>query len=168
MEPSPRERSIAEIIAEFSQSHAAARSRWARYAEDVHPELRGPGMIILQTILRRGPVTATGLSGMLNMDKAFISRQVAQLRALGLVETQEAEADRRVTLLTGSPEAHRAVENLQRRSAEEYHARFAEWSSEELALLQTMLHRFNTSAQDSEFDGPAKRCARSESSQSDS
>ena len=52
-----REEVISEIISEFSQSFAAARTRWTRFAEEVHPELRGPGMMILQTILRRGPVT---------------------------------------------------------------------------------------------------------------
>ena len=45
-----REEVISEIISEFSQSFAAARTRWTRFAEEVHPELRGPGMMILQTI----------------------------------------------------------------------------------------------------------------------
>ena len=84
MSDSQRESAIPEIIAEFSQVFAAAKSRWARYAEEVHPELRGPGMMILQTILRRGPITATGLGSMLDMDKAMVSRQVAKLRGLGL------------------------------------------------------------------------------------
>ena len=125
---------------------AFARTRWARFAEEVHPELRVPGMMILQTILRRGPITATGVSGLLDMDKAMVSRQVAKLRSLGLIDAEGAESDRRATLLTASPAAHSAVDELQARIAEDYRARFAEWSSEELATLQGLLHRFNAMA----------------------
>lgn len=151
---------IPEIIAEFSQVFAAAKSRWARYAEEVHPELRGPGMMILQTILRKGPITATGLGGMLDMDKAMVSRQVTKLRGLGLVDAQEAESDRRVILLTASAAAHEAVEVLQARTAEEYSARFTDWSDEDLAQLQGLLHRFNAVSDELRGDGPARRCAR--------
>lgn len=160
MSDSQRESAIPEIIAEFSQVFAAAKSRWARYAEEVHPELRGPGMMILQTILRRGPITATGLGSMLDMDKAMVSRQVAKLRGLGLVDAKEAESDRRVTLLTASPAAQAAIEELQARTAEEYSARFAEWSDKDLAELHRLLHRFNATADELRGDGPARRCAR--------
>lgn len=160
MSDSHRESAIPEIIAEFSQVFAAARSRWARYAEEVHPELRGPGMMILQTILRKGPVTATGLGGLLDMDKAMVSRQVTKLRALGLVDAREAETDRRVILLTASSAAQSAVEDLQAKTAEEYSARFADWSDEDLAELHRLLHRFNAAAEELRGDGPARRCAR--------
>ncbi len=160
MESSPRDDTIAEIVSEFSQLFAVARSRWAKFAEEVHPELRGPGMIILQTILRRGPVTATGISGLLGMDKAFVSRQVTKLRTLGLIDAVEAENDRRVTLLTASEAAQHAVEELQRRSGEDYRVQFTEWSTEDLTQLQVLLHRYNTNSQDANFDGPAQRCAK--------
>lgn len=162
MEPRRSEEVIPEIIAEFSQVFAAAKRRWARYAEEVHPDLRGGGMMVLQTILRKGPVTATGLAGMLDLDKAVVSRQVAKLRALGLVEAKEAESDRRVMLLTASEKAQAAIEDLQARTAEDYRARFASWSDAELEQLQGMLHRFNATAEDLRPEGPARRCAREE------
>lgn len=160
MESTSRDEVIPEIMAEFSQIFAAAKTRWAKNAEAVHPELGGPGMMILQTILRRGPVTATGLSGMLHMDKALISRHLTKLRALGLVHAEEAESDRRVTLLTASAEAERTVDELKRRSAEDYRARFGGWSLEEVAQFRALLHRFNAADEDPRHDGPAKRCAR--------
>ena len=143
-----REEVISEIISEFSQSFAAARTRWTRFAEEVHPELRGPGMMILQTILRRGPVTATGLGSILDMDKAMVSRQVTKLRSLGLVDAKEAESDRRVILLTASETAHSAIEGMQARISADYLVRFAEWSEDELAQLQMLMHRFNATAED--------------------
>lgn len=155
-----REEVISEIISEFSQSFAAARTRWTRFAEEVHPELRGPGMMLLQTILRRGPVTATGLGSILDMDKAMVSRQVTKLRALGLVDAKEAESDRRVILLTASEAAHSAIEGIQTRISADYLVRFADWSEDELAQLQQLMHRFNATAEDARGVGPATRCAR--------
>lgn len=158
-----RDEMIPDIISEFSQVFAAARSRWARYAEEIHPELRGPGLMILQTIIRRGPITATGLGGLLDMDKAMISRQLARLREFGLVEARAAESDKRVTLLTASAKANAAVEIMHARTAEEHSVRFGDWSDEDLAGLQSMLHRFNASAEVLRGSGPASRCAREES-----
>lgn len=151
---------IPEIIAEFSEVFAFARTRWARYAEEVHPELKGVGMMILQTILRKGPVTATGLGQMLDMDKAVVSRQVAKLRDLGLIEAEAAEEDRRVVLLTGSDRARGALDELHAQTALAYQERFAGWSDTELDTLRTLLRRFNQAAEGLRPDGPAVRCAR--------
>lgn len=160
MSDSAREEVVAGIISEFSQSFATARTRWTRYAEDVHPDLGSPGMMLLQTILRRGPITATGLGSILDMDKAMVSRQITKLRALGFVDAREAESDRRVILLTASEAAHAAVEGMQSRTTSEYLARFADWRGDELAQLHELLHRFNTTTfEDPRGNGPAKRCA---------
>lgn len=157
-----REEVVSEIVGEFSQSFAAARTRWSRYANEVHTELRGPGIMILQTIRRRGPITATGLASLLDMDKAMVSRQVTKLRELGLVDAREAESDRRVMLLTASAVAQTTLEEMQARTSSDYLARFSEWSDEDLEQLRTLLHRFNSTAEDPHGDGPARRCAREE------
>ncbi|PRI10187.1 MarR family winged helix-turn-helix transcriptional regulator [Leucobacter massiliensis] len=156
-----REAPIAEIISEFSQTFAAARVRWVRYAEEVHPELRGGSLMVLQTVLRRGPVTATGLSQVLGMDKAMVSRHIAKLRELGLVDTEPAPEDRRVILLTVSATAEEVLGRIRERWAHSYHERFANWSVEELEQLREGLHRFNASSEAPPLvDGPATRCAR--------
>lgn len=160
-----REELVTEIISQFSQSFATARTRWTRFAEEVHPELRAPGMMLLQTIIRRGPITATGLGSLLDMDKAVVSRQIAKLRSLGLVHAREAESDRRVMLLTASEAAHTAMESMQARTSADYLARFTGWSDSELAQFQSLLQRFNAAAEDPRSDGPARRCAREEHSE---
>ncbi|WP_029988013.1 MarR family winged helix-turn-helix transcriptional regulator [Leucobacter sp. PH1c] len=154
---------IAEIIAEFSEVIAFARSRWARYAEDVHPDLRGVGLIVLQLILRKGPLTVTGISQMLDMDKAVVSRQISKLRELGLIEAEPAPEDRRVVLLTGSARAQELIDAIRVKWADAYHERFGDWSAEELEELRAGLHRFNASADHSVArDTPSGRCTRGE------
>lgn len=155
-----RDTTVAEIIAEFSQVFAFARTRWSRYAEEVNPGLKGVGMMVLQVILRKGPVTATELSQMLDMDKAVVSRQVSKLRQLDLIEAEASDEDRRVTLLRPSETAQHTIERLHAKNAHAYHERFAEWSAGDLETLRVGLHRFNQSSPEP-ADGPAHRCTRS-------
>lgn len=151
---------VADIISEFSEVIAFARSRWARYAEDVHADLRGVGLIMLQVITRKGPLTATGIAQMLDMDKAVVSRQVAKLRELGLVEAEPAAEDRRVVLLTASSHAHELLDGIRVKWADAYHERFVGWSAAELDHLRSGLHRFNASADLQLPDSPSGRCLR--------
>lgn len=160
-EDSPRGAEIAGIISEFSEIFASARTRWVRYAEEVHPELNGGGIMVLQTVLRKGPVTATGLSQMLGMDKAMVSRHISKLRDLELIEAEAAPEDRRVILLTVSERAQELMERIREQWAHSYHERFEGWSVESLEELRAGLHRFNASAEDAHrAEGPAMRCAR--------
>lgn len=152
---------VAGIIAEFSQVFAFARTRWSRYAEEVHPDLRGVGMMILQTIIRRGSITATELSQLLDMDKSVISRQVSRLRDLELIEARPAEEDRRVILLSATPSAESTIEALRSKTAYAYHERFTDWSDDDLDRLNTLLHRFNM-ASPAGPRGPARRAQRHE------
>lgn len=154
---------IADIIAEFSEVIAFARSRWARYAEDVHPDLRGVGLIVLQLVLRKGPLTVTGISQMLDMDKAVVSRQISKLRELNLVEAEPAPEDRRVVLLTGSAHAQELIDAIREKWADAYHERFSGWTDADLEQLRANLHRFNASADHTVArDTPSGRCSRGE------
>lgn len=150
---------ISEIIAEFSEVFAFARTRWAWYAEEVHPDLKGVGMMVLQTILRKGPITATALTQMLDMDKAVVSRQVSKLRQLGLIDAEPSAEDRRVTRLSVSPEATHTLNDIRGRIAHAYQEQFTGWSDSDLEQLRSALHRFNGTAHEGERPAwPMHRC----------
>lgn len=136
---------IADIITEFAQVFAFARTRWAGYAEQAHPDLKGLSMMMLQTIKRRDAITATELAQLLHTDKAVVSRQVSKLRELGFIEATPDEADRRVLRLTVTAFAEQVLEDMREKSSAAYHERFAGWSAEELKQLRLLLHRFNSS-----------------------
>ncbi|RGE23207.1 MarR family winged helix-turn-helix transcriptional regulator [Leucobacter sp. wl10] len=157
---SPEDEQISAIISEFSEFFAFTRSRWSSYANDVHADLKGVGLMMMQLVLRKGPVTATGISQMLDMDKALVSRQIAKLRELGFVAAEPAPEDRRVVLLTATPRAQELMSQLRERWAHLYHERFEGWSIGELEQLRRSLHRFNTAGGELPQDGPATRCAR--------
>ncbi|MFC5337502.1 MarR family winged helix-turn-helix transcriptional regulator [Leucobacter denitrificans] len=151
---------IAAIITEFTEVMAFSRTRWARYAEEVDIELGPVGMMVLQIIVRKGPLTATGIGQMLEMDKSIVSRQVAKMRELELVESVEAPEDRRVQLLTASDKAQKIFGRIREQWANSYRERFANWSEDELDQLREGLHRFNAATADVRQDSPAVRCAK--------
>lgn len=140
---------ITEVIAEFSEVFAFARTRWSRHSQDIHSELGGIGMIVLQVIYRKGSITATELSRTLDMDKSLVSRELAKLRDLDLIDAAPSAHDGRVTMLSCSAEAKRLVDQFRQLTAQEYRERFAGWSDEELAELKAALHRFNQPTEDS-------------------
>ncbi|MGO3146160.1 MAG: MarR family winged helix-turn-helix transcriptional regulator [Leucobacter sp.] len=151
---------IASIIAEFTEVLAFSRTRWARYAADVNAELSGVGMMVLQVIVRKGPLTATGISQMLDMDKSIVSKQVAKMRDLGLIDSTEAPEDRRVQLLTCSEKGSQIIDHIRGMWATSYRERFEGWDENELEALRLGLHRFNAQTADTRQDGPALRCAK--------
>lgn len=162
---------ISEIISEFSEVFAFSRNRWSKYAEGIHSELSGVGMMVLQFILRKGPLTATGLSQFLDMDKSMVSRQVAKLRELGLVDAAPAPEDGRVMLLTASESATDILNGIREQWARAYRERFEGWDESDLEALRFGLHRFNATADDARPDSPAGRCAKhasGEAAQADS
>lgn len=151
---------ISSIIAEFSDVFAFSRTRWTRYAEEVSAELSAVGLIVLQLVIRKGPATATGISQTLDMDKSIVSRQLAKLRELGLIDAAESPEDRRVQLITGTDKATEVIDRIRSLWTSSYRERFEGWSDAELEAFRAGLHRFNASATDPRHDGPAVRCAR--------
>ena len=134
---------IRDIAGEFAAAFAFARSRWAGHAGNVHPDLKGVGLMVLQRITRCGQITATEVAQHLDMDKATVSRQVTKLRELGLVEVAPTAEDKRMQLLTLSKAGAAAIEDLRGRMASDYAERFAGWDESDLAHLRALLHRFN-------------------------
>ncbi len=135
---------IRDIAAEFASAFAFARRRWAGHAAQVHPELNGAGLMVLQQVTRCGRLSATEIGQHLDMDKATISRQVAKLRELGLVDVSPSAADKRVQMIALSEAGVAAITELRERMASDYQKRLAGWSDADLATLHTLLHRFNS------------------------
>lgn len=150
---------VIDVIAEFSELLTFIRTRWTEFSAQIHPELAGGSTFILQMIMKKGPITATELGHRLRMDKAMISRQVSQLRKLGLVESELAAEDRRVTLLTGTELARTRLDEVRGKMSQQYQQRFDGWKPEEIVALRDLLHRFNSGSDFfTEFESPAVRC----------
>lgn len=138
----------AEIVAELSEVFAFSRNRWQRFAAEVVPDVKSVNLMMLHTILRKGPITPTELSALLDLDKAAVSRHVARLRELGLVSSVPSAQDGRVQRLTVTEKAEHQLLTIRERWGRAYEERFADWDLAALESLRDGLHRFNAATRE--------------------
>ena len=72
-----------------------ARRTTAKNAQHVHPELQPASYAVLLHVVDHGPTRASDIVEHLALDKGAVSRHLAQLEQLGLVERTSDPDDRR-------------------------------------------------------------------------
>jgi DNA-binding MarR family transcriptional regulator len=99
---------------------------------------------LLVMIERLGSIGIVDLAGRAGRDYTTVSRQVARLETLGLVQRRASETDARVRAVTVTPKGKSMTDALD--AARERMARklFAEWSDTEVDTLVSLLQRFAT------------------------
>lgn len=112
-------------------------------AHAVHPDLQPASYLMLAYLGQHGPMRASVAAEMFNIDKGAISRQVAHLVDLGLVERTQDPDDGRASLISATSSAVErltAVAEHRRRWLDE---RLGDWDAEELADFARVLGRYN-------------------------
>ncbi|MBC8090403.1 MAG: MarR family transcriptional regulator [Pseudonocardia sp.] len=100
--------------------------------------------ILLVHLVKDGPQRAGALADSVHSDPSTISRQIAQLVKLGLVERTADPEDGRATLLAATVEGVRVFEENRRTRNERIAALIAHWSAAERTLFAELLSRFTT------------------------
>ena len=102
---------------------------------------------LLVGIERRGPIGIVDLAEGVGRDYTTVSRQVAKLESLGLVERRQSAADRRVNeaLITDQGKAMSARLDAAREA--NIRARLADWPEADLAELTRLMRKLTVSAQ---------------------
>lgn len=134
---------IVAVEEEFTTLYRALRAGMRGRAELVSPAMKPACFAVLVTIARDGPVSSRRLAELLFMEKAAVSRHVAELCDLGLVESHIDPADRRVRLLQVTGEAQERLNAPAFRATAPLRSRLADWSPEELRQLTALLRRLN-------------------------
>lgn len=108
-----------------------------------HPDaLERATFHLLVHLIKDGPRRSGALAEAVCSDPSTISRQVAQLVRLGLVERAADPGDGRASLLVATPEGRRVFEENRRLRNEKIAAVTADWTSEERRTLSRLLGRF--------------------------
>jgi DNA-binding MarR family transcriptional regulator len=122
-----------------------ARGISGALARDVHPELDASAYGLLARIDEVGSVRVTDLASYFSVGKPTVSRQVALLEQLSLVQRTQNDEDarsRHVSLTeAGQALLARAREARQERTRLTLEA----WTAEDVAQFATLLRRFNES-----------------------
>lgn len=129
--------SIQRELTAFSRRARALSSR-------IHPGLTLVSYAILDHLREVGGCRGTDLASHFLLDKSTVSRQVATLEKLGLVERSPDPEDQRGQIIHPSETGA----ELLRKAAEQRHQAFlnrlAHWSDDDVAVFADLLERYNT------------------------
>jgi DNA-binding MarR family transcriptional regulator len=121
-----------------------ARAASSEVAREVHPDLESDAYGLLAWIDRAGPSRLTSLAVQLGIGKGTMSRQIASLERLGLVQRQPDPADGRAALLDMTPEGRTRFGQTRAARLERLRRVLDAWPIEDLAELGRLLHRLNS------------------------
>jgi DNA-binding MarR family transcriptional regulator len=97
---------------------------------------------LLVVIERRGPIGVVDLAERIGRDYTTVSRQVAKLEGLGLVERQAAAADRRVSQATVTAKGKAMTDAVDRARERIVGATFATWDDRDVKELVRLMRMF--------------------------
>ncbi|MFI6106128.1 MarR family winged helix-turn-helix transcriptional regulator [Streptomyces sp. NPDC051310] len=143
--PGARDEAVEIIQRELTAFARRARAAAAR----LHPELPLVSYTLLAHIDHRQGCRATDLAAHYMLDKSTVSRQVAVLEKLGLVERRPDVNDHRVHVLHPTEAGSRLLSSTHASRRAAYQARLADWTTEDLDRFAAYLLRYNGT-----HDGP--------------
>ena len=118
--------------------------RQAQYQAE-HPDaVERATYYLLVHLVKGGPQRAGALAESVHSDPSTISRQVAHLVRLGLVERMADPEDGRATLLTATDEGRRVFEENRRMRIERFAEMLSDWAVEDRRRFAELLGRFST------------------------
>ena len=135
-----RDASIDTIQRELTAFARRARAAAAR----LHPELPLVSYTLLAHIVDQQGCRATDLATHYLLDKSTVSRQVAGLEKLGLVERRPDPDDHRVQVLHPTAAGAEVLASTQASRLAAYEERLRDWSADDLARFAAYLLRYNS------------------------
>ena len=103
-----------------------------------------PAYQALWRIVEEGPLRATTMATLLEVDLSVVSRQVKSLEDAGLVQREPDPVDARAALVTATPAGREAFEATARGRTEVLDDVMGDWPEADRAELVRLLTRFNS------------------------
>jgi DNA-binding MarR family transcriptional regulator len=97
---------------------------------------------LLVGIERRGPIGVVDLAERMGRDYTTVSRQVAKLESLGLVERRSSAADRRISEATVTSKGKTMTDAVDRARERLVGAMFATWDEQDVEGLVRLMRKF--------------------------
>ncbi|MEX2980542.1 MarR family winged helix-turn-helix transcriptional regulator [Streptomyces sp. C36] len=135
----PRDASVETIQRELTAFARRARATAAR----MHPELSLVSFTLLAHLEDQQGCRATDLAAHYLLDKSTVSRQIATLERLGLVERRLDPDDQRVQVLHLTDAGAATLAQVAASRLAAFRERLAEWDEDDLARFAGYLLRYN-------------------------
>ena len=112
-------------------------------ARAVHPDLQSSSYLMLGYLHDHGPLRASAMSSVFDIDKGAISRQVQHLVDRGLVDRTPDPDDGRATLISVSAEGASRIVDVVEHRRKWFDERLGDWSAEDILAFAGTLSRYN-------------------------
>jgi DNA-binding MarR family transcriptional regulator len=129
-----------------------SRAISGRLRGELHRGLDGAAYGLLVLLDDAGALRASDVVARLGLDKSTVSRQVASLVDLGLVDRAADPADGRAQMLSISAEGHRRLAQLRDARRARWEADMADWDPSDVATLAELLGRLNRLGEEREAE----------------
>lgn len=136
---------IEDLEQELSVLWRRARSGSLRMAREVHPEMEPSAYGLLVLLHQQGPMRLTDLSAAVGVGKPSLSRQVAMLQNLGLVEKHADPVDGRAQPISLTEFGAARLEGTAAARKEHFRRTWSGWEADDLRTLVRLLHKLNAS-----------------------
>jgi DNA-binding MarR family transcriptional regulator len=133
-----------------------SRAISARLSAQLHPDLDGAAYGLLALLQDAGPLRASDLVARLGLDKSTVSRQLATLVGLGLVDREADPEDGRAQVLRPSAEGAARLARIRDARRARWEDDMSDWPAADVAALADLLARFNRVGEAREAARPAQ------------
>ena len=130
---------VTRVEQELGRLFARIRVSWREAATTVHPDLQPLGYQVLTSIATGKATSAGAIIERLQTDKSAVSRQVRQLKQLGLVESVPDPEDRRARVLVATDLAQERVALARSRYEGRIGERLRNWTADDLDHFADLL-----------------------------
>ncbi|WP_243658764.1 MarR family winged helix-turn-helix transcriptional regulator [Tamaricihabitans halophyticus] len=139
-----REEAATAIERELSVLFARARSFSLSIAAEVHPELDSAAYALLVRLSDIEPVRAAEVVDKSGLDKSTVSRQIARLEELSLIERVIDPTDGRARLVQLTEAGRERLTAVRARRSQRLRDTFTSWSTADASEFGRLLGKFNT------------------------
>lgn len=120
-----------------------ARAINRQLTSSVHPDLEPAAYGLLSVLLNDGEMRLTELARHIGVGKPSISRQIALLAGIGLVQKADDPVDGRAQLITLTEAGREKMAAIQSGRRKAFHERLRGWDEGELSTLAALLAKLN-------------------------
>lgn len=148
---------IEDLEQELSVLWRRARSSSLQIARQIHPDMEPSAYGLMVLLQQQGPMRLTDLASAVGVGKPSLSRQVAMLQSLGLVEKHTDPVDGRAQPINLTAQGATRLEATASVRKEHFRRTWTGWEAQDLRTLVRLLHKLNASARPEHASGADPR-----------